>query len=133
MRAPPDSGRRDRVHRTCQPGVAHRSRCRRRDGGACPIARVNRRKAASQESIAGVDGLLNAFFVTARGTSLGWICIGTAEPSREALGVYGEPLTEIAHETARTLEHALDLAQACGAQVADAAETALAYRDGRSP
>jgi DNA-binding CsgD family transcriptional regulator len=63
---------------------------------------------------AGVQGLVNAFLVSSEKDVLGWIAVGTREPSPEALARIGPALTDIAAVASATLESAIDLASACG-------------------
>jgi DNA-binding CsgD family transcriptional regulator len=65
----------------------------------------------------GARGWLNAFLLDSRGEILGWIGVGTRQPSPEALRDLGPQLTEIAREASRTLQATLDLAAGCGARV----------------
>jgi DNA-binding CsgD family transcriptional regulator len=78
----------------------------------------------------GIDGILNTFLSTDNGAPVGWICIGTATPSRVALRDHGAALSAVARVAARTLSTALDLAGACGARSAsDPSLQALSARE----
>ena len=101
-----------------------------------PLSKTPRRALAAElrrEVLApeGVDGLLNAFLVPGKGPALGWICVGTKRPSRESLRAHGDELSAVARAAATTLEAALDLAEACGAQAAvvDPALASLSARE----
>lgn len=93
-----------------------------------PLAAELKRTVLAPERI---DGLLNAFLVVDGVPPFGWIWIGTAEPSPEALRAHGAALSAVARAAARTLACAIDLAAACGARRAgnDAALEALSARE----
>jgi DNA-binding CsgD family transcriptional regulator len=62
----------------------------------------------------GIQGLVNAFMLSSRKEVLGWLALGTREPSAEALNRVGPALTKLAAIASATLEMAIDLASGCG-------------------
>lgn len=62
----------------------------------------------------GIEGLINSFIISSQGEILGWIAIGTAQSSKEAMLAHGAALGEVADAAAMMLESALKLASAVG-------------------
>jgi DNA-binding CsgD family transcriptional regulator len=62
----------------------------------------------------GVQGMVNAFMLSAEKQVLGWIALGTREASAESLRQVGPPLTKLAAIASATLESAIELASGCG-------------------
>jgi DNA-binding CsgD family transcriptional regulator len=62
----------------------------------------------------GVNGMVNSFLLGRNKEILGWLAVGTALPSSEAMVRLAGPLTDLSVKASGTLQAAIDLAAACG-------------------